>query len=84
MIERTSYWEGALMDFEDDFFDECEDCSAGSFADYDFQERQNGNEDELNPFNLRDPETTYFLFSDDVQEIAESTKSQVEMSAVRI
>jgi rubrerythrin len=62
------------MDFEDDFFDECEGYSAGSHA----GERQNGNEDVLNPFNLRDPELAHLLWSDDAQGLANPMNSRLK------
>jgi rubrerythrin len=64
------------MDFEDDFFGECEDCSAGSYD----GERQNGNEGDLNSFNLRDPETAYLLWSDDAEELANPQNRKLKCS----
>jgi hypothetical protein len=54
------------MDYDD--FDEYEDDSFGAFSSHDFTENHNGNENDLNPFNLCDPEMVYFLFCDDAHD----------------
>lgn len=54
------------MDY-DDFLDEYEDDSFVSFSD-----DQNANENDLDPFNLREPVNSYLFLSDDVQDELEN------------
>jgi rubrerythrin len=56
------------MDFEDDFFDEYEDDVFGSFSGDDITENENANQNDLDPFTLRDPVSSYLFLSDDVQD----------------
>ena len=62
--------EDSHMDFDDDFFDEYDGDSFGSFSGDDSAENQNGND--LDPFNLDNPASSYLFLSDDVQDELEN------------
>lgn len=56
------------MDFDDDFFNEFDGDPVVSYSGLDLSGEQGEAENGLDPFNLRNPVSSYLLLSDDVQD----------------
>ena len=56
------------MDYDDDFSNGYGSDPLGSSSDYNLSNDQSGAEKNIDPLNIRDPESAYFFLSDDAQD----------------